>query len=143
MKNAGRSERRPREGPTSVERWTIERIDRDAGMVRVESVPMLSDRITGELLDSLAERGPREGADHLELWDDRRVSVRRISIKMLIKRLGLRVDEEDRLSENMVFWVVRRTDKAGYERVFHATQAARQMAKELYKRVARTGEEQP
>lgn len=121
---------------SSVERWTVERLDRDAGMARIESVPMRLDRITEELLEALSEKGVEVGMDQLSLWDVSRAQIRPMPIERLAGELGVRPDEMETLSENMVFWVFRGNAKEP-ERVIHATRAARQISKDLYREVAR------
>lgn len=122
-------------GWSSIERWTVERLDRDAGMARIESVPMRSE-YSGELFGVLLERGVEVGMDRLALWDAGKAQIRPLSIERLVGELGLRPGEEETLSENMVFWVLRSAEGEP-DRVVHATQAARQVSKVLYRAAAR------
>ena len=124
----------------SIERWTIERLDLDVGMARIESVPMRSDRVTPELLEILSKTGLKEEMDQLSLWNVKRARTKRMPISRLIRKLNARDSETKALSENMVFWIVRSENMKTHERVFHATQAARQLSKELYRKVARREE---
>ena len=122
----------------SIERWTLERLDRDAGMARIESVPMRSDCLTAELLDALSEKGLEKGMDQLSLWDVVNARIRRMPIGRLSKKLGIRPDEREALSENMVFWVLSPAGARKTEQVFHATRAARETTKDLYRKVAQS-----
>ena len=119
-----------------IDRWTVDRLDKDAGMARIESAPMRSDRISKILLGKLLEKGLDTGMDQLSLWNNRQTRIRRMPLKSLARMLGVRRDERETLSENMVFWVLRYRDKKEPERIFHATQAARETAKDLYFKVA-------
>ena len=121
----------------SVERWTVERLDQDAGMARIESVPIKAEHRTGDLLSRLERGGLEPDMDNLSLWAVDRARVRKMTVAVLRKKLGLQAGERETLNENMVFWVVRRTDGKGVERVYHATRAARQAAKQLYRLVVR------
>jgi hypothetical protein len=121
----------------TVERWTIERLDRDAGMVRIETVPMRSEHLTEELVEGLSEQGLAAGMDRLHLWDVSRARTQRMSVGSFAAKLGLRRHEDDTLSENMVFWILRRKGQREPERVFHATRAAREVTKDLYRQVTR------
>jgi hypothetical protein len=105
-------------------------------MVRVESVPMRSDCLSEELIDTLIEKGLEVGMDQLSLWDIGLSRIRRITVGRFAAELGVRPDEKAALSENMVFWILRFTGAKKPERVFHATQPARQIAKDLYYQVA-------
>lgn len=124
-------------GLAAVERWTVERLDRDAGMVRIEAVPMRPDKVTQVLLDALADRGLLESMDDLTLWEARKAKMKPMRLATLVRKLALRKKEEEKLSENMVFWVIR-DEKAKKEQVFHATPSARKASKDLYHKVART-----
>jgi hypothetical protein len=125
-------------GVATVERWAVERLDREADMVRIEAVPMRPDRVTQTLLRSLAKSGPVEGMDDLSLWDARKAKLKGMKLQTLVKKLGLRKEEEEKLGENMVFWVIR-DKEAKEEQVYHATPAARKTSKDLYHKVTRTG----
>ena len=67
----------------SIERWTIERLDRDAGMARIETAPMLGKHVTQKLIDRLLAKGLEAGVDKLSLWDASRVKNQYISINNL------------------------------------------------------------
>ena len=121
----------------TVMRWTVERLDLDTGMARVESVPMRTEEVTRSLLASLIKTGPIEGMDDLTLWDIRKAKMKSMKLSSLTKKLGFRKKEEEKLSENMVFWVVS-PEGAREELVFHATPAARKTASDLYHKVTRT-----
>jgi len=133
--------RKKPEGPDappmpSVERWTVERLDRDAGAARVEVVPIKKEFLTGELLDTLRSKGLEPDMDRLSMWDTGRVRIRRMSVTSLARKLDLRPDEKAILSENMVFWLLRPRKDAKEIAAFHATQAARKTSKELYRKAA-------
>lgn len=136
MKETNRA-RQPAARQALVERWTVERLDRDAGMVRIESVPIKSDRLSREVLEMLSDKRLEVGMDRLSLWDIGRARILRMSIESLADKLSLRSNEIETLSENMVFWVLHPPSDAETERVFHATRAARQAAKEIYLKVSR------
>ena len=121
---------------SSIERWTVERLDRDAGMARIETVPMRSESITEELLTVLLEEGVKVGMDQLSLWDVGQAQIQPMSIDRLTLVLGLRDDEKEALSENMVFWILRGLQE-NPDRVIPATKAARQTAKDFYRLVTR------
>ncbi len=125
-------------GAVAVERWTVERLDRDAEMVRIEVVPMRPDKVTQSLLGQLAGKGLLEGMDDLSLWDARKAKVKGMKLQALVKKLGFRKDEVEKLSENMVFWVIRSGEKGKADQVFHATPAARKTSSDLYHKVTRT-----
>lgn len=120
----------------AIERWVVERIDRDAGVARVESVPMLPDHVTTGLVKGLKAGGLVKGMDRLKFWDVPNIRIRRMSLVRLREILGVRSDEKEALSENMVFWLMHRGDVKKSEHVFHATVAARECAKDLYAEVA-------
>jgi hypothetical protein len=138
MKKTKNAARQDSSGLATVERWAVERLDRDADMVRIEAVPMRPDKITRTLLGSLAKRGPQESMDNLSLWDVRKAKLKGMKLQTLVRKLGLRKEEEEKLSENMVFWVIR-DEKAKNEQVYHATPVARKASKDLYHKVTRTG----
>jgi len=118
---------------SGVERWTVERLDKDAGMSRIEVVPMRAEHTTDELLDTLLDKGAVPGMDRLSLWDAGRIRNVPTPIAALAELLDLRRDELAALSENMVFWVVR---FRGAVHIIHATSAARRIIKTLYREVA-------
>ena len=121
-----------------IERWAIERLDRDAGMGRLESAPMKPECLTSKLFTALDEKGLEVGMDTLSLWDITHTKTRRMSINRLAGLLGVRRSEIDTLSENMVFWMLYRGRTRKPERVLHATQAARQATKEIYRKVTQS-----
>jgi len=124
----------------SLERWTIERLDRDAGMARIESVPIRPDRLNKELLHRLSERDPDVEMDQLSFWDIPRARIRRMSIDDVAAKIGVLPDEKDALSENMVFYILRRGRVKKPEQAYHATYVARQTTKQLYSKVTRREE---
>ncbi len=123
---------------SSIERWAIERVDRDAGMTRIECVPMRSEYV-GSFTDVLLDTGVGAGMDLLSYWDLEHARIRPMPIGEVAAELGLRDHERDTLSENMVFWVVRSAAREP-RHVIHATRAARETAKELYSQVTRREE---
>jgi hypothetical protein len=129
----------PRKGakPPVLERWTIERLDRDAGMARVEKVPMVKSRMTMDMLDTLATSGVTPGMDNIRFWDVKRLRIQRMPAVKLASLFGARDDEKDTLSENMVFWVVRTPGRGAPEQIYHATRAARDSVKHLYRQVVK------
>jgi hypothetical protein len=143
MKAKKKAKRMSAQMQVSIERWTVERLDRDAGMARIESVPMKSGCLSAELLGSLFEKGLEKGMDQMSLWDVTRARVQRMPIGRLSKKLGIRPEEMKTLSENMVFWVLSPAGDKKTEKVFHATPAARETAKELYGKVAQRKGDKP
>ena len=125
-------------GEVAVERWAVERLDRDADMARIEAVPMRPDKVTPTLLGSLAKKGLLEDMDELSLWDARKAKLNGMKISTLVSKLGFREKEKERLSENMVFWVIRSGEKGKADQVFHATPAARKTSGDLYHKVTKT-----
>ncbi len=123
----------------SIERWAVERLDREAGLARIEWVPMRPEFISDELATMLIDTGVQVGMDQLSRWDLGRAEIRKMSIRRVVAELGLRRDEGDALSENMVFWVLRGVEKEPH-RVVHATRAAREVARDLYREVVRREE---
>ncbi|MEJ2720575.1 MAG: hypothetical protein P8181_05470 [bacterium] len=121
----------------TLERWTVDRLDEDAGMARIEAVPIRPEKLTDELLDTLSEKGLEIGLDDLTLWDANRARIERVRVNQLETKLNLRSGEKKTLSENMVFWVVRPVGAEKKEHVYHATRAARKIAKDYYQKVYR------
>lgn len=122
----------------AVERWAVERLDRDADMARIEIVPMRPEKVSRTLLGALAKTGLLESMDDLSLWDGRKARIKGMKTSTLISKLGFRKEEKERLFENMVFWVIRSGEKGKADQVFHATAAARKTSKDLYHKVTRT-----
>ena len=122
----------------SIERWTIERIDRDTGMARLESVPMRDEYATRKLVSTISKNGLDSDADNIEFWNTKKAGIKQMKLNSLIKLLNLRQNEEKALKENMVFWAIRYSDKKKPEKMFHATTAARQLSKKLYQKVTHT-----
>lgn len=141
MKAKKKAKRGSTRRKASIERWTLERFDRDTGMVRIESVPMRSDCLTAGLLKTLSAKGIDKGMDQLHLWNGGRARIRRMQIRRLYKKLGLRPKEREALSKNMVFWILKPADATKSEQVFHATLAAREAAKALYGKVVQKKED--
>jgi hypothetical protein len=111
-------------------------------MARVETVPMRPERMT-ETLTKLEKDGLTKDMEHLSFWDARKARIEHLPIDRLAKRLGVRDEEKKKLAENMVFWVVSPGGRRKADRVYHATEAAREATKELYYRVARMEERSP
>ena len=106
-------------------------------MARLEIVMMKPDCVTADLLETLSRQGVAKGIDQLSLWDTSRVRILRLPFQRLAKRLAIRADEMETLSENMVFWVLRSIADEP-DRVIHATQAARQIVRVYYQMLTRT-----
>lgn len=132
MKIKGKSE----QPAVRIERWTLERFDRDTGMVRIEIVPMRPDALTEKLFKRLQTNGLETGMDKLSLWDIRRIRIQRMSMGRFTGMIGVRNEEKDALSENMVFWVILLDKHKKKMQVYHATRAARENTKELYRKAA-------
>jgi hypothetical protein len=130
-----KDKRTDREHKALIERWTVERLDHDAGMARIEAVPMRSKHVTPALLDHLAQEGLDGGMDDLSLWEVDSIRTLRMPIRRLSNTLGLRSEEEETLSENMVFWVIVPGRGKKPTRVFHATSLSRKVSNDLYNRV--------
>jgi len=113
---------------TEVQRLTVERLDKEAEVVRVESVPLSGKYTTEKFTKELAQKEIEE----LSWWDADSEKSEMYRIKELREKLGLREDEE--LSENMVFWIIKQSGKPLM--VFHATQPARMLSKKLYTSLA-------
>lgn len=125
--------RRPLAG---LSRWTIDRLDRDAGMARIEKVPLRRGRNDEKALEAFAAREAEPGLDRLDDWDLEGASMERLPIARLCDELGLRGDEREALSENMVFWVLLSPGLRGEPpAVYHATRPARSLSKTLYSKV--------
>ncbi len=112
----------------SIERWTIDRLDRDAGVARLEKVP-LAKEFSDEFVSMIAAKADIT-TERLEWWDSSQTTVEYISIAELKDFLTLETDVT--LNENMVFWIL----KIGSElTIIHATNQARSLAGELYRKV--------
>lgn len=121
----------------SIERWTVERLDWDAGMARIEIVPMQPRHLTDALMKKLSQKGLETGIDSLSLWDLERARVKRMTLRNLKRTIGVRSSEIKKLDENMVFWALYSEGDKKAQRILHATRAARQVSKDLYKMVTR------
>jgi hypothetical protein len=139
METNGSDRQHGQRSPVYIERWTVERLDRDVDLARIESVPMRSEFITAEFANALIKTGVEPGMDRLSHWDLDRARIRRMSRKRLAGELGLRPNEIEALSENMVFWILG-DDPDKPPRVIHATRAARETAKDLYREATRREE---
>lgn len=126
--------------PPRIERWTIDRLDRETKIARIEVVPMLSEETPIGLMNIVSETGLEINVDDLSRWDLAHVHFIHISIKKLTEKLGIQQDEAEVLSENMVFWVIFRQNLVEPDSIFHATPAARKIAKNLYHDVLKTRE---
>jgi hypothetical protein len=112
----------------AVERWTIDRLDRDAGVARLEKVQMIK-RYIQEFI-SLINNADETTAEKLEWWDSKKAIATFIPIAELMDILKLKDDET--LNENMVFWIL----KGDFgQKIIHATNQARNLAGELYRKV--------
>jgi predicted metalloprotease len=118
-----------------LSRWTIDRLDRDAGMARIEKVPMLRIKQNVKHLEKIALKGTEPELDELEYWDVQARTIERLPISRLYKKLGLREDERETLSENMVFWVLDPDIRKKEPVVYHSTRSARSLSKTLYRQV--------
>lgn len=120
-----------------IERWTIDRLDRDSGMTRIVCVPIKKEYLNENKIKKLLEIGNEDSGDQLKLWDLRKSQIKKMKISKLEKKLNLRDKETKIVSENMVFWILPSLDPDKPVKVFHKTGAARQLAKNLYERVLR------
>jgi hypothetical protein len=115
----------------TIERWTIERFDQDAGMARIEIVP-IHPEYQADLLKRLkAKKGLVAGIDNLSCWNVQRARVRRMTIRGLAKKIFGAARQRE-LSENMVFWAFIPKNRKKSSRVLHATRAARKLSKQVY-----------
>ena len=122
----------------SIERWTVERLDWDAGMARIEIVPMQPRHLTDALMKKLSQKGIETGIDNLSLWDLERARVKRMTLRNLKRMIGVRSSEIKTLDENMVFWALYPEGDKKAQHILHATRAARQVSKDLYEKVTRS-----
>lgn len=113
-----------------VERITVERYDVDEEVVRLEIVP-LAPRYTPEYFEKYIVDKETE---KLAWWDKTKRISRTYTAKGARRKLSL--NKGDVLAENMVFWVVAKDGK--YDKIYHVTQTARNLAKELYKVITET-----
>ena len=115
-----------------LERWTVDRIDEEAGVVRLEKVRMpqrvlervVKDKVAGGLFEK----------DDLELWKEGDERSEAMTRDGFLKRLGLKLMDKETLAENMVFLVLMSV-KGKVLAVYHVTQAARELSRELYEAV--------
>ena len=128
---------KPKKTWRSIERWTVERLDWDAGMARIEIVPMQPGNLTNALINRLSQKGLETDIDRLSLWDLERARVKRMTLRNLAGRIGVRSSEIKTLDENMVFWALYPEGDNKAQHILHATRAARKVAKDLYKKVTR------
>jgi len=119
-------------GNTIVQRWVVDRLDYESDFARVE-IALLSEEFDSErFLKSLTKKIPQ--SEKLSWWNLNEISTKTLSIGRLRKQLSLQKSAP--LSGNMVFWVVTKSKPRKIIRVYHATAAARELAKTLYKSVA-------
>jgi len=117
-----------------IERWTIDRLDRETNTVRIEKVPLNPE------FESVFRKGievkklPKQ--DNLSWWKTDKYKVQILSIKSLANQLQLK--DDDKLNENMVFWMVGRKKNV---KVIHATQMARELTKSIYNKLADSAKE--
>ena len=114
---------------SKCQRWTLDRIDLDAEVVRVEIAPLRKEFDA----NGFAERLETSAEEILEWWDVEKAKTEFGSLKWIRSRLQLKGDRT--LAEGMVFWVVKRGNKI--MKVIHATQAARNLSKRMYSRLTR------
>ncbi len=114
--------------PAIIERITVERYDMEADTVRLEVVP-LSKTYNLEFFE---KNILTVNVDNLVWWDTQNRDNEILSSKDARNKLSLKA--EDPLTENMVFWAVSQDGK--YQKIYHATQAARNLAKDLYKTIS-------
>lgn len=110
-----------------VERITVERFDVEADTVRLEIVP-LAKKLTLEFFE---KNILPVNTDNLDWWDTQHRANEILSAQAAKTKLSLKPQEP--LTENMVFWALSQDGK--YTKIYHATQAARNLAKELYKSI--------
>jgi hypothetical protein len=110
-------------------RWTLDRIDADADVVRVEIVPARSEYDTKGFAEELAA----SAEEILGWWDVEKAKTGFGSVNWL--RSNLLLDKKQPLAEGMVFWVVKKGNRV--TKVIHATQAARELSKQMYGRLTR------
>ena len=123
---------RPQKGTHEIHRWTIDRLDKQADVVRIEQVRMKAAK-AAQMASSDLDEARRNEVDELSWWDTRHARLALMTPGELRDLLGLEPDAA--LAENMVFWLLLQRDLGGTPRVFHATRAARQLAKRLYEAV--------
>ncbi len=119
----------------SIERWTVERLDHDAGLARVETVPMKTEYVTQAFLDHLVQEGLAGEMEDLSLWEVNSLRMLRLPIRRLLGTLGMRPEEAETLSENMVFWMIVPGRGKTPVSIYHATGLARKVSNDLYDRV--------
>lgn len=109
-----------------VWRYTVERLDIEDNIIRLEQVPLAKEIEVKYFLDRIA----KEEKEELEWWDTKLTKSRVFSIDECRKFLRL---ESQELVENMVFWILLKGRKV--KQVIHATQATRKLSTELYSRL--------
>jgi hypothetical protein len=109
------------------QRWTLERIDADADVARIEIVRPRREYDTKEF----AERLAASAEENLEWWDVEKAKTALGSLNWL--RSSLRLEKQQPIAEGMVFWVVKKGNRV--TKVIHATQAARELSKRMYARL--------
>jgi hypothetical protein len=112
------------------QRWTLDRIDIDADVVRVEIVPLRKEFDK----KGFAKRLAASVEETLRWWDIEKAKTEFGPVEWL--RASLLLDRKQPLAEGMVFWVIKKGKKV--TKVIHATQAARELSKRMYGRL--TGE---
>jgi hypothetical protein len=130
MKKAGSKKARKRED----QRKRSAEIDEESGVVRIEKVVMHREMYDKEFKGK-SMKGAFFKRDDLRWWDSKSASTFANTEKKIRRMLSLR--KEETLGENMVFVVFKRGRTV--ERVFHVTQAARELSKKLYLEVIGTG----
>lgn len=121
-----------REVKERLERWTIEKVDEEAGVVRIERVKMYRKLYEEQFKDKLS-KSAGSGPDNLSLWDISTDLSITMPIEKLRKKLAMRKNEA--IWENMVFWVLIKGEDSVMQ-VYPATQAARELVRDLYMKVS-------
>jgi hypothetical protein len=123
-------------GIRMLERWTVDRIDEEVGVVRIERVRMPQEVLGKVIKDSEVASSLFE-KDDLDLWKDGAETSEAMTRDVFLKRLSLELKDKEALAENMVFLVLMDT-KGKVLAVYHVTQAARELSRELYEAVIGT-----
>jgi hypothetical protein len=74
--------------------------------------------------------------ENLAWWDKTKRTSKIYTAKGVRRKLSMKKD--DVLAENMVFWVVSINGK--YQKIYHVTRSARNLAKDLYKVITEASE---
>lgn len=115
-----------------LERWTIEKVDEEAGVVRIERVKMHG-KLYEEKFKNKLSKSAGSGSDNLSLWDISTDLSVTMPLEKLRKKLAMRKNEA--IWENMVFWILIKGEDSVMQ-VYPATQAARELVRDLYLKVS-------